>query len=327
MTDSSGYYVLEGVPDGEWVIKAAHVWYFWAYERAVIKRGFLVDPVPDIYLSKALWGKAYLEGQDDHGGICVTMGMGSRVASTIFDGSYLLPPMADGDYTLTLSFKGYEMIEKPMTIVDGLAYPPLGDTTLAAISLPVIVDLADFSEPWSNPTGLPANVVLSVYDGAGALIWEDELVVDDTPDEQGCISHNFVIPGLLPDTPYNILLQVPRYFILGRYDGSGSFSDSLSFHNVIRSEGRGARTPLLALYSYYPNQVHIVVSPDLGAAEVETLVSNLGCSIFLSSWHYGYDAPEYSLYTPEDKTEWEMVNTFRGMPEVLYASVKIVNPY
>lgn len=327
MTDSSGYYVLEGVPDGEWVLKAMHLGYFYAYERAVIKRGYLVDLVPDIHLSRALWGSAHLEGQDDHTSICVTMGTGCRVAWTAIDGSYLLPQLLDGDYTLTLSFRGYEMVEKPITILDGLAYPPLGDTTLTAVSLPVIVDLTNVSEPWTNPVGLPADVRLFVYDEAGALIWEDELVADDVPDEHGCISNDFAIPGLLPHTPYDIVLEVPRYYILGRFDGSGSFSDSLSIHNILRGEGRGARTPLLVLDSYYPNQVHVIVSPELERPDFENLVSSLGCTIFLESWNYYHEAPEYSLYTPEDKTEWEMVGIFRGMPEILYASVKIVNEY
>jgi hypothetical protein len=327
VTDSSGYYVLEGVPDGEWVLKAMHPWYFEAYERAVIKRGLLVSPMPDIYLSKALWGNAYLEGQDDHIRICVTMGTGSRVASTGSDGSYLLPPMDDGDYILTLSFEGYETVERPITILDGLAHPPLGDTTLTTTSLPVIVDLADFSEPSSNPIGLPADVALTVYDEAGVVIWEDEMVVDDTPDELGCVSSTFAIPGLLSDTPYDIVLRVPRYFILGRFDGAGAFSDSLVINDVIRGENRGERLPLLALYSYYPNQVYVVVNPELERSEVEELVSNLGCTIIVESWNSYYKAPEYSLHTPEGKTEWEMVDTFMTLSEILYASVEFVNEY
>lgn len=291
-----------------------------------MKNGFVVDPPPDVHLTKALWGRVYLQGQNDHSGICIGFSGGNWADWTYSDGAYLLPPVPDGQYTLTFSFPGYDRLERPLTITDGLAHPALGETTLVTASLPIVVQLFDSSRPEYNPDGSLATMTVSVLDRSGTEVWKGRYVDCRGSGEHRCGCGLIAIPDLLLDTPYDIVLTVPRYFVLGYFD-RGASTDSLVINGVTRGADSGARTPLVALYSYWPNSIHVIFRPEVDRAEVEEIVSGLDCSIDLVSWNGYYSTYWYALTTPEYRTEWEMVELFRRREDVILASIRVINQY
>jgi hypothetical protein len=325
-SDSSGYYRFEGIPDGTWDLHFSHPLYFEVNEHATMRNGFLVDPPTDVYLTKALWGKVHLQGQDDHSGICIRFARWDWVDWTYSDGAYLLPPIPDGEYTLTFSFPGYDRLERPLTITDGLAQPALGETTLVTDSLPVVVQLFDLSRPEYNPEGSLATVTVSVLDQSGTEVWKDQYVDCRESPEHKCGCGLIAIPDLLPDTPYDIVLTVQRYFVLGYYD-RGASTDSMAMNGVTRGADSGARTPPVVLYSYWPNSIQVIFRPEVDRAEAEEIILSLDCSIDLVSWSSYYGTHEYRLTTPESRTEWEMIGLFRSRDDVILASIRVINPY
>lgn len=74
--------------------------------------------------------RVFLENQQDHSGITVTVVEADTSVYTAADGSYTLPPLPDGTWTLRALYPWYSTAEQTFTIVNGEPTKPIADMTL-----------------------------------------------------------------------------------------------------------------------------------------------------------------------------------------------------
>jgi hypothetical protein len=77
-----------------------------------------------------LAGRALLADKDDHSGIKIKIVENSSVVTTQADGSFTLPDLADGNYTLKASREFYSTLTARIQVKGGLLMDPIGELIL-----------------------------------------------------------------------------------------------------------------------------------------------------------------------------------------------------
>jgi hypothetical protein len=329
LTDSTGLYAFDGVSDGQWSVHAIHAGYYEATEPFTVRDGFLVSPPADIYLLPALWSYVHLEGESNHTGICVYVDGDGPVWGTMYDGAYMLPPITiDGDHVLSFEFPEYAPVEVTISIVDGWPDPPLDTTTLPAPPNPIIIQMNDNSEPDSNPTQTPGEVHVAAVTQDGSEVISDDFVVYGNWGSNGCGGNYLTLSGLAEGITYDLILSVPRYFALAFDDGPlADPPDTLVLEGIVPQTIGALRTEFLSLLSYLPDELILVLDGGLTEEERETIISSYGCLIRERLWSSNYNAPMYILNLPDDKTELEMLDLFKGLAQTLMVSLATPGPF
>jgi len=92
---------------------------------------FLALVVSGCEISKMPYSpRVYLEGQEDHSWITVRVVEADTFVFTASDGSYVLPPLGDGTWTLRASYPWYSTEEQRVVIEEGAVSQPIADMTL-----------------------------------------------------------------------------------------------------------------------------------------------------------------------------------------------------
>jgi len=323
--DSTGYYEFEDIPDGEWRVRASHPWYYDEAVTAKLERGRPTEPIEDMYLSPMNVGYVFLQGSDDHLGICVYLDGWGPVWGTGSDGYYLLPPLEDGLHVVAYEFPGYPPLEREVSVVGGRAVPELGEATMPGPDHPIIVQLGDLSIPSSNPLGTPADIDVIAEVPGGAEAERQRYTVNGNWGSNGCVGNYLVLSELDAGLAYDIVLTAPRYFYLQFRDRPSNVSpDTLAIRGITPVPGAAVRTEFVELLSYFPDEIVLVLSSEMTEEERLDLISSMGCSVLKRIWSSTHNAPMYVIDIPDDRTELEMVRLFAVMEEVQFVHVGTV---
>lgn len=323
--DSTGYYEFQDIPDGEWQVRASHPWYYDGAVMAKVERGRLTEPIEDMYLSPVNVGYVFLQGADDHLGICVYLDGWGPVWGTGSDGYYLLPPLEDGLHVVTYEFPGYPPLEREVSVVGGRAVPELGEVTVPGPDHPIIIQVIDVSHPSSNPSGTPAAIDVTAEFVGGGEAARERYTIDGNWGSNGCVGNYLVLGDLDAGVAYDIVLTAPRYFYLQFRDRPSNVSpDTLAIKSIAPVAGTAVRTEFIELLSYVPDEIVLVLSSEMTEEERLDLIRSMGCSVLRSVWSSTYNAPMYVIDIPDDRTELEMVRLFAAMEEVQFVHVGTV---